>query len=252
MTTTAYGDHRDQVADLLVPAGQPPDAGWPTVVLLHGGFWRERYRRELMAPLVDDLVARGYATWNVEYRRVGGGGGWPATLTDVGAAVDHLAVLGDDVPLDLDRVTVVGHSAGGHLALWLAGRSQLPDGAPGAGPAVIPCLAVGQAAVADLVAGQALGDGAVCDLLGGTHEEVVERYAIADPARLVGHRVSVVLVHGEDDDTVPVEQSRRYADAALVAGDDVRLVVLPGGHDTVIDPASDLWAAAVASIVARW
>jgi acetyl esterase/lipase len=248
--TVAYGRDRDQVADLTVPAGAPPLAGWPVVVLIHGGFWRETYRRDLMVPLADDLAARGVASWNVEYRRVGGAGGWPTTLTDTAAAVDHLAVVAEAAPLDLARVAVVGHSAGGQLALWSASRTQLPAGAPGAGPFVRFCLAVGQAPVADLAAGAGLGDGAVGDLLGGDAAEVPERYAVADPVQLVGHGVPVLLVHGEGDDVVPTDQSQRYADAAAVAGDDVQVVVLPGDHFTVIDPASELWAATVEAIAA--
>lgn len=246
--TVAYGDAPDQVADLQLPDGEAPAAGWPVVVLVHGGFWREQYRRELMTPLADDLAARGYASWNLEYGRVGGTGGWPATLTDVAAAVDHLAVVAVDAPLDLERVSIVGHSAGGHLALWVAGRPVLPPDAPGADPSVTPCLAVGQAPVADLAAGQDLGSGAVRDLLGGGPDEVPERYAVADPSRLVGHGVRVLLVHGEEDDVVPVDQSERYAEAAGIAGDEVTVTVLPGDHFTVIDPASELWTAGVAAI----
>ena len=145
-------------------------------------------------------------------------------------------------------MAVAGHSAGGHLALWLAGRSELAPGQPGAGPRVVPCLAVGQAAVADLVAGQDLGDGAVRDLLGGSADVVPDRYAVADPAQLVGHGVPVLLVHGDDDDIVPVEQSERYAAAGRIAGDEVAVVTLPGDHFTVIDPDSELWSVVVAGL----
>lgn len=248
-STEAYGAHPEQVGDLAVPAGTPPAAGWPVVVLVHGGFWRQAFARDLMAPLADDLAERGAASWNVEYRRVGGDGGWPTTFSDVAAAVDHLATLVDDgATLDLDRVVLVGHSAGGHLALWAAGRGLLEDPAPGADPRVVPCLVVGQAAVADLAAGQTLGDGAAQDLLGGTSEEVPERYALADPTRLVGHGVPVLLTHGEDDDIVPLDQSRAYASAAEVAGDEVELVVLPGDHFAVTAPADALWQAVLDAV----
>lgn len=250
--TVPYGDDPAQVADLTVPAGSPPPAGWPTVVLLHGGFWRDRYRRDLMAPLAADLADRGFASWNVEYRRVGPtGGGVPATLEDVAAAVDALTDVAPDVGLDLERVCVVGHSAGGHLALWLAGRARLPTDAPGADPAVVPCAVVGQAPVASLSAARDLGDGAVGDLLGARPEDDPDRYALADPVSWVGHGVAVLLVHGEDDDTVPVDQSERYEAAASTAGDEIRTVVLPGDHMTVIDPNGPHWAAVVAFLDER-
>lgn len=241
----SYGTHEAQVGDLLLPPGQPPAAGWPVVVLIHGGFWRDRYRRDLMAPLAADLAEHGYASWNVEYRRVGPtGGGVPATLEDVAAAVDHLQVLAGPERLDIERVCVVGHSAGGQLALWVAGRRMLPVGAPGAAPRVVPCAAVGQAPVASLRDGWQLGDAAAVDLIGSGPQEAPERYALADPVAWVGHGVPVLLVHGDGDDTVPVDQSERYEAAASAAGDRVQLAYLPGDHDSVIDPASELWTVA--------
>lgn len=240
-----YGPDEVQVGDLRLPSGPVPTAGWPVVTLIHGGFWRDRYRRELMVPLADDLAAHGYASWNIEYRRVGPtGGGVPATLEDVAAAVDHLAILADRDPLDLERTCVVGHSAGGQLALWVAGRGMLPEGSPGAAPRVVPCATVGQAAVASLRNGWQLGAGAAVDLIGGSPEDEPERYALADPVSWVGHGVPVLLVHGDADDTVPTDQSERYEAAACAAGDNVRLVCLPGDHDSVIDPTSQLWAVA--------
>lgn len=241
----SYGPHAEQVADLYLPSGQAPGGGWPCVTLVHGGFWRQRYGRDLMVPLADDLVGRGRAVWNVEYRRVGGAGGWPTTLTDVAAALDHLVELAESFPVDLGRVAVVGHSAGGQLALWAAGRCRLSEGAPGSSPSLVPTIVIGQAPVADLVAGQGLGDGAVLDLLGGGPDEVPDRYHVADPVRLVGHGVPIVLVHGESDDVVPPEQSHAYARAAEAAGDDVTVVARPGDHLDVIDPAHTSWHAVV-------
>ena len=182
----------------------------------------------------------------VEYRRVGQGGGWPGTLEDVAAALDALPGLPEAARLDLTDVTTVGHSAGGHLAAWAAGRHRLPPEAPGARPRVRVTAAVLQAGVLDLAAAdeQRLGNGAVCAFLGGSAEQVPERYAAADPVRLLPTGAAVLCVHGARDDVVPVEQSERYAAAAAAAGDRVELRVVPGDHMAMIDPASPAWATA--------
>ncbi|SDY35320.1 Alpha/beta hydrolase family protein [Modestobacter sp. DSM 44400] len=232
------------------PVGEAPA---PVVVVLHGGFWRARYGIELARPLAADLAARGWAAVAVEYRRVGAGGGWPQTLTDVATAIDLLPDLTDAARLDLADVTVIGHSAGGHLAAWVAGRHQLPAGAPGAGPRVTVSAAVLQAGVLDLDRGHAqrLGAAAVADFLGGGPDAVPERYAAADPVRLLPTGAAVLCVHGTGDDTVPLEQSRRYAAAATAAGDRVEVAAVPGDHMGVIDPASDAWQLTVGWLMGR-
>lgn len=240
-----YGRERAQVAELSLPEGPGPH---PVVVLVHGGFWRSAYDLSLMRPLAADLVDHGYGAWNIEYRRVGDrGGGWPGTFEDVAAAVDALATVPHDV-VDLDRVTSVGHSAGGHLSLWVGGRPGLPDGAPGAGPRVLVAKAVSQAGVADLRAGVADGVGgkAIVDLMGARPEDAGERYELASPAQRLPLGVPQLLVHGDDDALVPVEQSVRYARAATAVGDAVELVTFPGAdHFDVIDPRHAAWRAVV-------
>jgi len=241
----AYGDHPDQVGNLhLLAEGDGP---WPAVVLVHGGFWKWGWDRTLMTPLARDLAARGFAAWNVEYRRVGQeGGGWPGTLADAAAAVDALADI-DEV--DASRVVTVGHSAGGHLALWLAGRHRLPPGAPGAGPRVRPLGAVSQAGVADLMRGaeERLGEGACQALLGGEPADEPERYAATSPAGLLPLGVPQLLVHGLLDDIVPPSQSHDYALAARAAGDEVELVELADAdHFDVIETADPAWGAVIA------
>ncbi len=230
-----YGAHPDQVANLHLPAAQ--GGLFPCVLLIHGGFWRERWDRTLMTPLAIDLASRGYAAWNVEYRRVGQeGGGWPETLDDVAAAADALA---DIAEIDQARIVSVGHSAGGHLALWLGARKT---------GRARPRAAVSLAGVADLAQAHAddLGNCAVTDLIGGSPVDLPERYASASPAALVPLGISQLLVHGGNDDIVPPSQSRAYAERARAAGDEVEFVEIPGAdHFGVVDPAHEAWRAVV-------
>jgi acetyl esterase/lipase len=202
--------------------------------MLHGGYWRARYSKRAMKGASADLARRGVAAWNIEYRRMGRGqgGGWPATFDDVSAAIDHLALL-EDPRLDLSPgVTAVGHSAGGQLALWSASRDD---------PRVPVRCVVAQAAVCNLsIAGEP-----AWEFLGGSPEEVPERYDFADPMRLIPLGVPTLLVHGAEDETVPVARSREYAEAALAAGDSVTLVEpVPGGHRVHPDPRTEAWRAA--------
>ncbi|HEY5143136.1 MAG TPA: alpha/beta hydrolase [Solirubrobacteraceae bacterium] len=237
-----YAAHQWAQAELHLPASAGPH---PVAVVLHGGSWRMTYGKRVMRPVCRDLVRHGWAAWNVEYRRVGGneGGGWPGTYDDVAASIDHLASV--EAPLDLARVAFVGHSAGGSLALWAAGRPQLPAGAPGAGtPRVVPALVIAQAPVANLERGRALTapGGIVNALLGGTPEEVPERYAAANPQRRAGLPTPMLLVHGQDDRTLTVRQSVEYVEAADAAGGPARLAALPhAAHRDHVDPRSPAW-----------
>ncbi|HEY2174627.1 MAG TPA: alpha/beta hydrolase [Mycobacteriales bacterium] len=247
--TERYGADRAQVGDLWLPAGAGPH---PVVVVLHGGFWRAAYDRGLGAPLARDLARHGFAAWNLEYRRVGGGGGWPTTLADVGAGIDQLAALAASQPLDLGQVSAVGHSAGGQLAVWSAARHTLGAGLPGARPRVRLVGAVAQAGVLDLedAAWDRLGAGAVEDLLGGPPDVVPDRYACASPIRRLPIGVPVLCVHGRADDTVPVGQSERYAHAAALAGDSCDLRLVGGGHFSLLEPDSSGWAAVLTQLEA--
>jgi acetyl esterase/lipase len=228
----AYGPHRIQRADLYLPRGDGPH---PVAVLIHGGSWRAKYGRWVMRLVAADLVRRGYAVWNIGYRRMGRGegGGWPATFDDVGAAVDLLAAVGDR-RVDLADVVLVGHSAGGQLALWAASRtdSELAIG-----------RVVGLAAVCNLAAADISRE-----LLGGSPEEVPERYDAVDPMQSVPLPMPVLLVHGAEDATVPVRRSRDYAAAARAAGGQVELIEPPATpHRAFLDPRSDGWR-----IAAEW
>lgn len=243
--TFSYGPHRSQLADLHLPRTDGPH---PLMVVIHGGSWRARYGRIVMRALVGDLVRRGWAAWNIEYRRLGDGGGWPATFEDVAAAVDR--VLEMDAPVDLEHVCFMGHSAGGHLALWAAGRDRLPQGAPGfaaAGAPLLPGRVIAQAGVCDLAGAYRRWDGgAAAALMGGGPEEVAERYDVGDPVRLVPLSMPALLVHGTADRTVSVKLSRSYERAATASGADVELVEIEGAagaHRAHLDPRGAAWAA---------
>jgi acetyl esterase/lipase len=239
-----YGPDRSQFADLHVPA-RPSRPG--TVVLIHGGFWRARYGAGHLDGVAADLARRGWVTWNIEYRRVGAGGGYPSTLEDAAAAIDYLAALAD---VATGPVVTVGHSAGGHLATWVAGRTKLPGGGPGAGPAVPVAGVVSLAGVLDLAAAsrEKLGNGAATDLMGGGPDECPERYAAADPLAQVPIPAVVRCVHARADDQVPFAQSVTYVAAARAAGQDARLIEVSGDHYSVADASSPAWPTVIAAL----
>lgn len=241
----SYGDDPAQHGVLHLPDRDGPH---PAVVMIHGGFWLARYDASLMTPLAQDLAGRGYAVWNIEYRRVGNGGGWPQTFDDVATAVDHIVDLAREHRLDLDRLVVVGHSAGGHLAAWLAARPGLPAGAPGADPAVPIRGVISQAGILDLraAAEQRLGGGSTQRFLGGDPTEVPDRYEFASPIERLPIDVPVVAIHGDTDDLVPPDQTERYIEAAVTAGDQARGVLIEDeGHFEHLDTRSASWATTV-------
>jgi acetyl esterase/lipase len=248
----AYGDDPNQFGELRLPAGAGPH---PVLVFLHGGFWRALYDLAYARPLCADLTQHGFATWNLEYRRVGQvGGGWPGTLADVAAGMDQLRTLAEAHPLDLARVVTMGHSAGGHLALWAAARHRLPPDHTlrGSDPLVVQ-VAISLAGVTDLGLGAQmhLGGGAVQALLGGAPEDVPDRYALASPRALLPLGVKQILVNGTADETVPSVLSSTYHTAARTAGDDATLHLLPGvGHFAVAETGTEAWATVMALTLA--
>ena len=241
-----YGAERSQFGELRLPVGVEGLA--PLVVVVHGGFWRVQYGLEHIGTLCAALTREGWATWSIEYRRLGEvGGGWPGTFLDAAAGVDAVAALADEHALDLERVVAIGHSAGGHLALWLAGRGlgrvPAPSEIAPVGEAVPLRGAVALAAVSDLKEAVRLGLSAnvAAQLMGGAPERVPERYAAGSPAELAPLGGRTVLVHGDADDIVPVEMSRAYWRRATAAGDVAELVTLGrAGHFDLIDPRT--WA----------
>jgi dipeptidyl aminopeptidase/acylaminoacyl peptidase len=214
-----YGPHRDQNAELFLPAGDGP---FPLVVVLHGGWWQARRTRTKLytRPLSGDLVDHGFAVLNAEYRRVGGGGGWPETFDDARALVS----LARRQP-EAGRVGVLGHSAGGHLALYAAAEGGVDAG-------------VALAAPSDL---EARPGPDVYALMGGAPDAVADRYAAGSPIRRVPLGVPTLLVHGTRDDVVPPRRSRDFAAAARAAGDDVTLVEPDADHRQVVDPRHPAW-----------
>jgi acetyl esterase/lipase len=247
-----YGADPAQFAELWRPDGTARG----TVVIIHGGFWRARYDLSLGRPLAADLAARGYAAWNLEYRRALAGGGWPGTFEDVAAGIDLLATLGRaGEKIDSSRLVAVGHSAGGHLAAWAAGRAKLPPGAPGApgagGRAYVAVTGVvsqaGVLALADC-ARERVGGTAALDLMGGGPGERPEEYRLADPIAAVPAPAPVLCLHSRGDQDVPYSYSERYVAAASAAGGTASLTELSGDHFSLIDPATPDWAAVIAAL----
>lgn len=245
-----YGDLPQTFGDLRVPTGAGPH---PVVLLVHGGCWLAEYDLEHLSSLAAAFTAAGFATWSVEYRRLGDvGGGWPGTFEDVARAADALRALAADHRLDLSRAVAVGHSAGGHLALWLAGRHRLPAGSPlrGADPLALRGV-VSLAGIADLAAASSrrvCGD-AAARLLGDAVGEAAERNAQASPSALLPLGVPQRLVSGRADRVVPLDLVEAYERAAAAAGDDVRLTVLEGcGHYELVNPASAAWPTVLGAV----
>ena len=246
----SYGPDKQHVADLRLPPGTGPH---PVVIGIHGGYWRARYGLDYFGHVCAALTAAGIATWNIEYRRLGNtGGGWPGTFEDVASAAGALRTVAATHPLDLTRVYAVGHSAGGQLALWLAGRHRIApantlyrsDPLPIAG-------AVSLAGVADLRRGYELrlSDGVIADLLGGSPDEYPDRYAATSPLDLLPIGVRQLLITGDADDNVPPELTQGYFEAARAIGDPAEMLILPdAGHFDIVDPRSAAWPLVAAAI----
>ncbi len=227
-----YGPGEFHFADLRIPGKSGPH---PVAIVLHGGFWRAAFDLRYTGHLAAALTRAGWATWNVEYRRLGNeGGGFPGTLDDVALAAKHLTQLGKEHSLNLSRTISIGHSAGGHLALWLATSKR---GIPLRG-------AVSLAGVADLKRAWELklSNTVVADFLSGSPSQAPEHYQGASPIQNLPCGVPTRLIHGEADDVVPIEIAERFAAAARRSGDSCRLVPLPGaGHFEPVDPRTPQW-----------
>lgn len=250
----AYGPDECQFADLRLPNVPGPH---PTAIVLHGGCWISKFA-DLgnTAALADALRDSGIATWNVEYRSEDvAGGGWPGTFLDAANAADHLRAIAARFSLNLNQVIAIGHSAGGHLALWLAGRPRLSFGSPlhVHDPLQLRGI-VSLGGIPDLTAfrehGKTPCEGdVVAGLMGGGPEEVPERYRAGSPAELLPLGVRQVLIHGEQDETVPANFGETYAEKGRRAGDDVRVLVVPkSAHHEYNAPGTAPWPTVRASV----
>lgn len=217
------------------------------MVLFHGGWWGPKYGADSLDAVAADLAGRGWVVWNIEYRRLGLGGGYPATLQDAATAIDYLGTLEG---VSTERVVAVGHSAGGHLAAWASGRGKLAAGAPGSGPAVEFAGVISLAGVLDLraAAREKIGNGAAIDFVGGNPDEVPERYAVADPLSQVPIAAAVRCVHARADDRVPFAESVTYVAAAQRAGQDAHLLEVDGSHFSIADITSPTWPIVVKAL----
>lgn len=240
-----YGNDALQFGDLRLPKGGGPH---PVAVVIHGGCWLSAFADlQLMAPLSDALTRAGIATWNIEFRSVDSpGGGWPGTLLDVARAVDLVRELAILYSLDLERVVIVGHSAGGHLALWAAARHRVPEKSALFTGNPLPVRGViGLAGIADLKSYQQESAGCgrpILRLVGGSPNEVPERYEQASPVELLPLGVRQTLIVGARDTIVRPQHNKAYAAAAQKSGDEVQLVVVDdAAHFEVIAPNSPAW-----------
>lgn len=254
-TRIDYGEHPSQFAQLWIPHQRIHNT---IVIIIHGGFWRQKYGVELGVPLAQDLNERGYVVWNLEYRRTAGGnGGWPQTFLDIAAGIDALDAALHAAGLETGPRVAIGHSAGGHLALWAAGRHKLPPQAPGALQPGAKCLdaVIAQAGVLDLDLADTLGlsDNAARLLLGCTREEDPERWQWANPAQRMPLGIPLVVLHGTLDEDVPVHMGRSFSQRHAPKEEAFEYVEFVGDHYGLIsveDPAWDLCVLALAKLEA--
>ena len=240
-----YGPAPSQVAELFLPKGR---GRHPVVVLLHGGCFLQKHQGfPQTSGLAADLAGRGYAVWNVEYRKLGEpGAGYPGTFQDVATAIDRLRDEAPKYGLDLSRVIAMGHSAGGHLALWAASRDKLPSGSPlrMTNPlkigAVISLAGIGDLAGQGEIFALPCGDDTIDRLVDSAHRK--QPFADTSPAELLPTGIKVVMVHGVFDAVLPPYTGRDYALKVRKAGDRAEVVTIPdAAHFDVVIPTTAAW-----------
>lgn len=249
--TLAYGEDPLQIVDLWLPDGKGPH---PVVLMVHGGCWQtEIADRTIMNWIAEDLRKRGIAVWNIDYRGIDrAGGGYPSTFDDVAKAADLLRTRGPSLGLDISRIVAAGHSAGGHLGLWLAARPKLPQGSPLRRENPLPIHAVislgglQDLALAATPPGSGCGVECVAKLVGDGR---ADPYADTSLPPLLPIKVRQVLVNGNDDKIIPTHFAADYAAKATAAGDPVRVRMVPHtGHVELIAPETAAWKIAVEEI----
>lgn len=230
-------DRRQNWIDLYLPGAAGKDAT-PVVVLIHGGAWQSRIGADSFVTFARHLAERGLAVFNVEYRRVGSGGGWPTTFTDVAAALDTIPGLAKSLPqLDIAESVVVGHSAGGQLAVWAATRRELDQHELGANPRFTPEHVISLAGPLDMRRAVELGDTRIVRALGGSPQQFPQRYAAVDPIQNLDPHIGVIAVSGGADTTVPPELATDYVAADNAAGGRARAIIMPGQtHSSIVNP----------------
>ncbi|ANI92047.1 alpha/beta hydrolase family protein [Dietzia timorensis] len=231
--TEGEGDPNQNWGDLYLPAGQHKEDSIPLVVLIHGGSWASQLGAEVMNTYAEDLVDRGMAVYNIEYRRVDSGGGWPTTFSDVASALDYVVDLNEKHPeFTIDDELVVGHSAGAQLAMWAGTRHSLSQDEVGNDPKFRPKRVVSLAGPLDMIYAAQHGDDRIVKVLGGTPEEIPDRYESVDPIQNIDPSIPVVAIHGTNDTMVSPENSMRYIDAVEEA-DGIGDLVMADGDDHV-------------------
>lgn len=237
----AYGSHDLQFGELTLPDSAPPH---PVIVLIHGGGYREMYDLHPLGMVVAALADAGFAVWNIEYRRYGNGGDYPTMFLDVGAAADFLPQIAEAHLLDLSRIMSIGHSAGGHLALWLAGRRNIEAESPLFVDRPLSIHAVlALAPLADVINGaeSELSSEALLAVMGGTPAEAPDAYRNGCPTQLLPLGIPQVTIVGSADQGM-LANAERYIAAATAAGDDAQLITLPGaGHFEIVAVDANEW-----------
>lgn len=255
----AYGADPAQFGDLWMPA-ETGRKRLPLVVFFHGGWWKSEYGLGYAGYLCQALKREGFAVWSVEYRRLGStGGGWPETFQDASAGFEFITTLAKSYALDLGRVITMGHSAGGHLAFWIAGRVHVTEGSPLVRTAfqAAPSGAISLAGAVDLrraiqlsaTPGYEHVRDRIRNFMGGLPAEQPQRYRDGDPGELLPLPVRQVLLQGSKDDQIPPDLPRQWVRAANASGSVASALILPDAdHFDVVDPRSRAWPEVLAAV----